>query len=225
MKHAKTLMIWLAGFLPASAVTVVNGSFENLDSSYVNATGFDQMNMNVAPGWTPVDTPDWFWGEGPANLWNTPYGDYFTLGAANEIYREGVFQTITGLTIGLEYVVGFSQANGLYYTGAYEGADFVGGWEVLVDGLSLDLFDSANSNSVPAPDHTSDWLDRTVSFVATAEEMELKFLAYKNPQIMAQGATFQFLDSVTVSPVPEPSAVFLLVLGTLGLATRRQRHV
>ena len=99
-----------------------------------------------------------------------------------------------------------------------------GGWEVLVDGLSLGMFDSANGNSMPAPDHTSDWLDRTVSFVATAEEMELKFLAFKNPQIMVQDPTFQFLDNVSVSPVPEPSTTLLLAFGMLGLATCLRRR-
>lgn len=99
----------------------------------------------------------------------------------------------------------------------------MGGWELLVDGLSLDFFDSANNNLVPTLDHTSDWLDRTVNVMATADEMELKFLAFKNTQIMVQDPTFQFLDNVSVSLVPEPSTTLFLALGALGPATRSRR--
>ncbi|BCX48968.1 hypothetical protein HAHE_28760 [Haloferula helveola] len=210
------------------AVTVVNGSFENLTSAYVDIPGADRDGNAAADGWTiSAESPDWFWGEGPEGLWETNWGDYFMNGASTgPTYREGFSQTISGFTIGATYTLNFSHANGLFFNpgtpGFYEGVNVPGGWEVLLNGSSLYLADSVNSNAVAAPDHTTDWFTRNIDFVATAETIEIEFLAYKNPQVGGQDPTFQFLDNVSITTVPEPGCAVLCVAGLL-LSVRRRR--
>lgn len=211
---------------PLTAFTVVNGSFEDIGATtYVNIPDQDRDGNAAADGWTISSaSPDWMWGEGPEGLWNTPWGDYFTLGAANGIgYREGVSQEISGFTVGASYTLTFSHANGLFYNGtAYEGVGNPGGWEVLLNGSTLFLADSVNPNFVAAPEHTDDWFTRNIEFVAPTETIEFEFLAYLNPQVNQQVVTFQFLDNVSISPVPEPGVLALIAPAIL-LGLRRRK--
>lgn len=208
---------------PASAVTLVNPSFEDLSASYVDIAGADRMEGVAPDGWSiALNSPGWYWGEGPSNLWNTPFGDHFAMGAATgqtgSPYREGISQSISGLSVGETYEISFSHANGLFYnpgsSGFYEGVGTTGGWEVLVDGSSVLLASSTNDNSVAAPEHTSNWQNSTATFAATATTHEIQFIAFKPDG--SQDPTFQFLDAVTVTLVPEPSSLILSVLGLFG---------
>lgn len=210
---------------PSQAATLVNGSFENLSSSYVNTPGADSMSGVAADAWTvSANSPDWFLGApGPAGLWSTPWGDFFAVGAAQESsYREGISQTITGMTIGTTYTLEFQQANGLRYDqGSYIGVGNTGGWEVLLDGVPLISSGSLNDNSSPAPSFPGSWNLGSVNFVATATSQTIEFLAYGGS---GPDPTFQFLDSVTIteSQVPEPGIPILCALASLGLCKRRR---
>lgn len=224
MKRAFLALIVSSTLLaPARAVTLVNPSFEDLSASYVDIPGADRMEGVAPDGWSiALNSPGWYWGEGPSNLWNTPFGDYFAMGAATgqtgSAYREGISQSISGLSVGETYEIGFSHANGLFYTpgspGTYEGVGIAGGWEVLVDGSSVLLASSTNDNSVAALEHTSDWQNSTATFTAAATTQELQFIAFKPDGL--QDPTFQFLDAVTVTLVPEPSSFILGVFGLFG---------
>lgn len=216
------------GALPLHAATIVNGSFENLTLSYVNTAGSDSMSNAVADGWTiSTNSPDWFLGApGPSNRWSTPWGDFFAVGAAGELgYREGLSQTITGLTVGSFYRIEFQQANGMLYDqGSYIGAGNTGGWEVLIDGSSVLSSGSLNDNSIPAtpfPVAGTDWNLSSVIFQATATSQDLEFLAYTDSPT---DPTFQFLDSViiTESQIPEPETALLFAFGGLALLGRRR---
>ena len=220
-------IVWSIGTTCLPAATIVNGSFENLSSSYVNTPASDSMSNAVADGWTiSSESPDWFLGApGPTGRWSTPWGDFFAVGAAGELgYREGLSQTITGLTVGSYYRIEFQQANGLLYDqGAYIGLGNTGGWEVLIDGASVLVSGSLNDNSVstmPFPGGT-DWNLGSVIFQATATSQDLEFLAYGDS---ATEPTFQFLDSViiTESQIPEPGTTLLTVLGGLALLVRKR---
>lgn len=226
-----SLMLSLACSAPAGAVTLVNPSFEDLSDSYVNNPDADYMLNAAADGWSLLlNSPDWYWAEGPTGYWETPFGDHFASAAATGLtsavsaYREGVSQTVTGLTIGDTYKITFSHANGLFYNpgtpGSYLGVGVEGGWEVLTDGVSHGLVASTNDNSTPAPEHTSAWQSSSVNFVATSTSHEIQFVAYKPDG--PQDPTFQFLDNVSVALVPEPSS-FAFALTVCCLATRRRR--
>ena len=226
-----SLVVSLSCLAPASAVTLVNPSFEDLSASYVNDPATDYMLNAAADGWSLLlNSPDWYWGEGPNGLWNTPFGDHFASAAATGLtsavsaYREGISQTVSGLTIGETYEISFSHANGLLFTqgspGTYLGVGVTGGWEVLTDGVSHGLIFSTNDNSTAALEHTSDWQASSVTFVATATTHEIQFVAFKPDG--PSDPTFQFLDQVSVALVPEPSA-FALTLTAFCLVTRRSR--
>ena len=227
-----SVVVCLSVSLGASAVT--NGSFEDLDASYVNDSGWDLDDAAAGTGWSIFQTPDWIWSNGPEDLYNTPDGTYFALGAATgsfatSVYREGVYQSVSGFTIGEQYEISFSHANGLRYnaqTLSYEGVGVTGGWQVLLDGTttSLGLIPSTNDNSTPSGFFTSEWQDSSVTFTATAETHEVRFVAYK-PDSASQDPTFQFLDSVDVQLVPEPSTLIILsAVGALALQRRRRKR-
>ncbi len=230
MKAIYSLLFAASLVLPAHAVTFVNGSFEDLTASYVNIPDADRMNAVAADGWTVLlNSPDWFWGEGPANLWNTPFGDHFAIGAATGLtgsaYREGISQTVSGFTIGNSYSIAFSHANGLYFNpgspGFYEGVGTAGGWEVLVDGTSILQTSSTNDHSTAALEHTSDWQSSSANFTATAATHTIQFVAFKPDG--PQTPTFQFLDEASVTLVPEPSRAILSLLGVAAIGLRRRR--
>ena len=149
LKRLLTTTIAMATFCFLSetvkAVTIVNGSFEDISGAYINVPDTDQMTSVVADGWTTsLNSPDWFWGEGPANRYHTPYGDHFAVAVASGnpggVYREGLSQVVTGLAIGETYSVSFSHANGQYFqsgTSSYDTPGIPGGWEVLIDGTTI----------------------------------------------------------------------------------------
>jgi hypothetical protein len=213
------------------AASFVNGSFEDLTASYVDVPGADHMNTAAADGWLiALNSPDWFWGEGPEGLWHTPFGDHFMLCAATGfvaggVYREGIRQVVTGLTVGEDYSIRFRHANGLYFDpdpapGSYDGVGTTGGWQVLIDSVSVLVTSSTNDNSTVAPEHTTEWESSSVVFTATATSHDIWFVAWKpdGPQM----PTFQFIDSVvleSVEPVPTlGNWGLLLLVAALGAA-------
>jgi hypothetical protein len=205
-------------------VTLVNGSFEDLSAPFFSSPGGDIMSNVAADGWTvATNSPDWFYAApGPGALWSTDWGDYFTMGAASGTYREGVSQTVTGMTVGQNYEIAFHQANGLLFEqGSYVGTANVGGWEVFLDGISVLSSPSLNDNSTSSLDFPGTWSTGSVIFEATAASQTLEFRAYD----IGTGPTMQFLDNVTINAtqIPEPSAVLLIALSGAGILVQRRR--
>ncbi|MFT5442133.1 MAG: hypothetical protein ACI8W3_001175 [Myxococcota bacterium] len=227
----------------ADAASFTNGSFEDLTSSYVDSPGADHMNGGVADSWlVGMNSPDWFWGEGPEGLWTTPFGDHFMMCAATGfvdggVYREGINQVVSGFTPGEDYTIGFHHANGLYFDpnpfpGGYIGVGTTGGWQVLVDGGSVLVASSTNDNSIAAPEHPTEWDASSVTFTATAASHDISFVAWTpdGPSL----PTFQFLDAVTVEsasggPTPVPmlgNSQLLLLIAALAAsaALKHSKH-
>ena len=160
-----SLLLFVSFITPAKAATVVNGSFEDLDASYLNTPGWDHMVDATGTAWTKFNSPDWMLSDGPENLYSASHAQHFALGGATGtfaggVYREGVSQVVSGFTVGETYEVSFSHANGLRYnaqTLLHEGVGTIGGWQILVDSTSLGLFASTNDNSLPTLAWTSDW--------------------------------------------------------------------
>lgn len=215
--------------VPASTYAVTNGSFEDLDASYVNLAGSDKMLGAAATGWDTFGStsPDWVLSDGPEDLYFTPTGSHFAVGAATgttgSAYREGVSQSVSGFTIGEQYEISFSHANGLWYDDnidSYLGLGEAGGWQVILDGgTSIDFVASSNDNSTSSLLFTSAWESSEVIFTATAETHEILFLAYKPDG--PQDPTFQFLDNVAVQQVPEPASLW--IVGLAGVLMMRRR--
>lgn len=208
----------------SSAATLVNGSFEDTGGTYVNVAGSDLMSNVAAPGWSvSTNSPDWVLAAGGSGaLWSTDWGSHFAMGASAGTYREGVSQTITGMTVGVNYQITFQQANGMIFDqGSFLGLGNAGGWEVLLDGAPLISSTSTNDNTTLPPGVPGEWQETQISFVATAPSQVFEFLAF---DASGGGPTFQFLDNVEVTQIqiPEPSSALLIVVSGIGLLARRR---
>ena len=210
------------------AQSFANSSFEELvPGQFVNG-GDDKMIFTAAPGWTISDgSPDWMYGPG-VSLWDTNWGDFFQIGGAFDpatglggtlpivgafSFREGLGQTVSGFVPGGLYRIDFSHTNGFYETPLV--VPPTGGWELFLDGISVKLAPSANviGSFFPLP-HTTDWQTSSHVFQATSASHSFDFLAY-NPAGATTGPTGQWLDNVTITPIPEPSTALVALAGIL----------
>ncbi len=129
-------------------------------------------------------------------------------------YSAAINQTITGLTAGETYNVGFYQA-------AAQQAGFSGAttqkWKVTF-GDSVQTSDVMNTPS----EGTTAWNQQNLYFVATAATQTLSFLAQGSP---SGDPPFVLLDGISVTEgTPEPSSMVLLLSGLTGVAVMARRR-
>ncbi len=220
-----------AGFA-AHATSFSNGGFET------TTNGAGQLGYNTeATGWTTTgynflftpgsaDTTGANGSDGGIQLWGPNNGAANGLPATspnggNFVALDGDYetaalsQTITGLTVGKRYTVGFdyafSQQEGFY-------GDTV---QNLTVGFGGDP-------TYTTPDYTlssqgfSGWLNKSITFVADSTTDTLSFLAYGSKPV----PPFALVDGVTFTdPTPEPASWVLMILGVggIGLVARRRR--
>lgn len=220
----------------AEAQTFVNNSFEEqIPGQFVNG-GDDKMVVTAAPGWTiNVGSPDWLYGPG-VSLWDTNWGNYLQLagafipatgvggpiptGGASFFLREGVGQAVSGFTPGGLYRIDFHHTNGFGETPLVPPPS--GGWELFVDGTSVKLAPSTNAigSIFPLP-HTTAWQASSHVFQATSASHQFDFVAYRQG---GQGAaSAQWLDNVSITRVPEPQTLAILLLNGILVCSRRRR--
>jgi hypothetical protein len=137
-------------------------------------------------------------------------------------YQQGLQQTVSGFTVGETYSFSFYQAV-VKYSG---GQDDTGSWKVFANGeLVATTAPSTSSLAWNAPGKPLTWEERTVTFTATAETLNMAFLSY-DPDGNITGsaeAVYMGIDSFSpINPVPEPSAAVLGLVGVLGLLRRRR---
>ena len=230
-------MIALALGLPGavlSADLVVNGDFE----SYSGTTPKDYFTNDQPTGWsgggglTFIDAPGTADDGSYLSVYspfptNSPTGGNFVEADGDPNFRGSFGQTIDGLTPGMTYAVSFSQAAGQQV--GFSGATF-NQWEVSLG--SETLFSSVmnlpgpNGQPVnPQPGDVFPWEAQTLYFVADAASDVLTFLANGGPNTMSL-PPIAFLDGVSMTAVPEPSAVTMWVMGVglLGLGAARMRQ-
>jgi hypothetical protein len=208
---------------PAGAVNLVtNGSFET--TTRTDKGGFSD---NV-PGWsggqgltfidfpgTADDPSKYLTVYGPFPV-TSPDGGNFVEADADPTYAVAISQTISGLTIGEQYVVNFFQAAG-------QQAGFQGPtterWQVSFGNQSQ----LSSQFSLPEGG-VGPWQAQSMTFTATAVSQALSFLALGTPNGQPPIA---FLDGVSLNAVPEPAtwAMTLVGFGLMGSALRRRRAV
>jgi hypothetical protein len=220
MKQASifSALIGASAFLcagAANAVTVANGSFED-----VQITSSFSSNPADIPGWTHTGDV------GDALIWNNNYsvccggtnsantGDghqFVTMGGGftNVGSSSAWSQTLTGLTIGQTYVVNFKTAA--------EGETLTQQLTVGMTSGSLTLSQLITTISSHNTLFWQNWGSDSYSFVPAATSATLQF------SVTSQ----QFdvgLDAVSVSAVPEPSTWAMMILGFAGVGFMAYRR-
>jgi len=202
-----------AGAQAAAPNLVENGSFDGTTTTYVyNGTPSSVASAGVH---VPVKTGtvvDWSGSfvsiASNSSAWNTPSGksgfDAATQGGwVAGLQADGTLSQALTLGEG-EYTLswltsnrGASQEYGVYFNG------------VKID----DITTKAGSG----------WITESVTFTTLTGGTGLSFVGETN--FATKDAT-SFIDNVSVSVVPEPTALLMMALGTLGLlAWRRRAHV
>ena len=239
--HVLALSALLILVSPARANTdyVVNGGFETTTNGNGQLTfntvatgwtnlsdghGHDGYNFLFAPG--TADTTGATGDSGNLKLWGPNDGSANGLPATspdggNYIAADGAYeigaiqQQISGLTIGVEYSLGY------WWAGAQQ-TGFSGitteQWDVTLGDLT--------QNTVPVTDPShgfTGWQRQTFTFIADSVNPLLSFLAVGTP---TGEPPFSLLDGVTLQQTPEPGTFALIGLGLVAvpLAARLRRR-
>lgn len=231
------VLLAASGWTVAHAVPVItNGGFET--TSFTAST---QMNTTNVTGWSTsgynfVFFPGTATTTGAASVQygalilqdtlpsgasngfpaTSPSGGNF-LGADGDFQVGAITQTVTGLTVGIQYALSFywgaAQQKGSAYTAATTEQ-----WKVT---LGNELHSTPVINN-PAQGFTG-WLSQTLLYTATSTSEVLTFLAAGTP---SGAPPFALLDSVSITAVAEPASWVTLVaavLSIIGVANLRRR--
>jgi hypothetical protein len=146
----------------------------------------------------------------PSNSFNNagPTGGNF-IGADADYGTEPITQTINGLTPGAMDAVSFAWAGSqeACYTG-----ETTEQWEVNLGDNAATTQDTQIVNN--ASRGFTGWMDQTFDFVATGPSDVLSFLANGTP---AGVPPFALLANVSMTQVPEPASLTVLLSGITGL--------
>ncbi len=215
-----TAALLAAAAAPAAATSLVaNGSFETTTltdkgSFYRSVTGWsggNNLTFLDFPG-TADDINKYLAVYGPFPA-TSPDGGNFVEADGDPSYSDAIYQTVSGLTSGKTYTVGFYQAAGQQ---AGFGGSTTEQWQVSLGAEShLSSLFSLAQGGVGA------WQAQTLSFTATSASEVLSFLAQGTP---GGAPPISFLDGVTLTAVPEPASWALMVagFGVVGAVLRRR---
>ena len=214
----------------AQADFVTNGNFAQTS----NGTG--QLGFNTtATGWTTsgynflfasgtADTTGATGADGSLKLWgpndgsanglpaSSPLGGNFV--AADGAYEVGaISQTLSGLTVGNAYTIGF------WWAGAQQSNRNGVNTEQWQVSFGSQTQSTAVVNNVS--EGFTGWVFQTFNFIADGTSDVLSFLAIGTP---SGEPPFSLLAGVSVNPVPEPSTLVLMGVGLLGVGVIRRRR-
>ena len=161
-------------------------------------------------------------GTGAANYSNNGYTATSPTGGNYVIedggYSPGVlYQTLTGLTVGSNYMLSFYWAAAQQY--GFTG-DTTEGWSVYWTDANYNVTSSFATPTDYTPSHGfTSWKQQTYLFTATATTDTLAFLASGTP---SGAPPFSLLDGVSLVDAPEPSSWAMIVAGLVGFPFARR---
>lgn len=202
---------------PAGAITISNGSFEDV----VIVAPFTSGNLADVPGWihggVAADGPLWRVGYnegGGSDVTVAGQGQQFvTLGGGGIVGSSSWSQNLSGFVIGNTYRLDFMMSG---ECGPGFGCQIAQTLAATID-QGVDASQSFTETNIVG-NYWEDWKNESMTFVADATSLTLSF-----------AATTQFdvgLDDVSitsVSQVPVPMSAPLLAAGLLGLTRFRRR--
>ena len=218
---------------------VTNGNFDQSSYSYNNQFGAGYGGQGVT-GWTGGNGYQLYFFNGTAtvdsansqydNGYNTGSEKFYTMpgsptgGSGNFVALDGdqtngiqgsISQTISGLTVGANYVLTFDWATGQLQsrTGATtENVKVIFGNQ----SFTTQTLNTASQGSDP-------WLQQTVLFTASSATETLTFLAQGTPTGLPPMVA---LDGISVVAAPEPASIAVMGSGLLllGYFYRRRRQ-
>jgi len=159
---------------------VFNGGFD------IDTSGWSLTNVSSGWGYSPKGgDPDGF-----INLVGDP------------LVSPTASQTITGLTIGADYVI-----SGEYYERSVDSTE--NSFGVAIDGNYL--FETAGQGDIH-------WHNFSLSYTATSSRVDLSFSSQLNETGISYG-----IDNIAMYAVPEPSTLSLFIICILFLCRRMKR--
>jgi PEP-CTERM motif len=199
----------------SSPGTVFNGfsnvtPFNFIVDASADSVGFSSEN-------SPPNIKVWGPNSGSNNGFTGSANGGFFLGGDGGYATAAVVQSITGLIVGTQYDLHFEWAGAQFtdVTGPY-----YAGWDVTIAGqtqsvVSGPLGSIASQGFLP-------WANAHMTFTATSATDVLSFLATGPVGL----PPFSLLDGVSITAVPEPSSVLMMLagLGGLGMVARRRRQ-
>ncbi len=200
-----------------------------LNTNLLNDPGFE-----VAPGPTggpnastgDVSTASGTYAWSGWNNWVSPYGAYYTASIAHTGTQSG--KTFSGPNGGIYQYVPITGAGGDQFAASawfynMSGSNALNGQEtddirvIFLNAAGTTLITDVSPTNLNATSPTNTWMQLAVSGIVPATATQAQVMMFFNNPASAGGALFTDDANFSLSSVPEPASLGLLVLGGLGI--------
>jgi choice-of-anchor C domain-containing protein len=201
MKKVYLLAVIFVGAQLCLSQTVLNGSFETGTTPPFGGTYVPAPNSSAIPNWTVQSGSVDYIG---SDTWQAADGSRSLDMSGHN--AGSILQNITGFTVGQQYRLSF-------YIAGNDGDPPIKHLQAAV-GSTAQTFTFDTTGFTYA---NMGWSLRTLDFTADNTTLALTFTSFDD--------TFSgpAIDNVSISPIPEPCASYLICAGCLGLLRRIRR--
>jgi hypothetical protein len=206
----------------ANGAIIVNGDFENPDVTFqYYPDGPGPSPWTVGTAMYLVDSSSSNGGPNDVAESGSQYMEYAGNGRGNS----QLSQVLNGLTVGGLYTVSYYVSASAFRTfsqtvyGAFGITGTLGGGS---NTYTSSLPDPGEDNTIDVGTVDSPWVHRSFQFTASTGTDTLMFTFTGHSSSPGSGS-YPAIDSVTLTAIPEPSVVFLSVMGVVALSLRRAR--